>query len=207
MTPTQIDYLRDLAIDNLPRAKADRDQINRYGGNTDSFYLKLTYTSTMVLSKAGTTAIEFAAARMLESVCLLQLTLSKTQRADTLHNLTEAANNLCLHLDLTIVWLAASPLPEVQPAAAQPTATPALSLSIAGTWLSTKQAALVLGVSEQTMRRWASQQSGSIQPDSQLSGRHHRWSGDKILEVLKGQTKTISNSSNVHQLHKIKPNR
>lgn len=205
MTPTQIDYLRDLAINNLPRAGADREQINRYGGDTASFYLKLAYTSTMVLSKAGTTAIEVAAARMLESVCLLQLALSKTQRADTLHNLTEAANNLCLHLDLTIAWLAAYPLPEAPPTAIATPALP-LPLSIAGTWLSTKQAAQVLGVSEQTMRRWASEQSGSIQPDSQLSGRHHRWSGDKILEVLKGHTKTISNSSNVYQLHKISLN-
>ena len=205
MTPTQIDYLRDLAINNLPRAKADREQINRYGGDTASFYLKLTYTSTMVLSKASTTAIEFSSARMLESVCLLQLTLSKTQRADTLHNLTEAANNLCLHLDLTIAWLAAPPLPEVQPTAIATPALP-LPLSIAGTWLSTKKAALVLGVSEQTMRRWASEQSGSIQPDSKI-GLRHRWSGDKILEYLEGPKKTISNSSNVHQLHKIRPNR
>lgn len=176
MTPTQIDFLRDFAIDNLPRAKSDREQI-RIGGN---LYDKLAFTATMVRSKSSTTATEYAAASMLESVCLLQRPLSTKERADTLHNLTSAANDLCLHTGKVIAWLASAAL-ELEPP--EPLPAPALPLpAIAGRWLSTKEAAEFLGFKEQTLRQWASNQSGPIRPNK--VGRRLKWSGDDILKVL-----------------------
>ena len=199
MTPAQIDFLRDFAIDNLPRAQADRVQINRFGGD---LYSRLAGSSLMVRSKAGTTATEYAAANMLESVCLLQQPLPTKSRADTLHHLIDAANTLCLHTGKIITWLAAS---SPEPPSAQPP-PPAQPLpSIAGKWLSTKEAAEFLGFKVQTLRQWASSQSGPIQPTK--VARSLKWSGDKILEVLNGRAKPISNSSNIHQLYKIIPKR
>lgn len=178
MTPTQIDFLRDFAIDNLPRAQANREQTSRFGGN---LYDKLAFTSSMVRGNAGATATEHAAAAVLSSVCLLQRTLSATQRADVLHNLTDAANGLCLHTGKTIAWLGvvAPPEPEHTPA-------PSLPLpSIAGRSLSTQEAAEALGFKEQTLRQWASAQSGPIRPIK--VARRLKWSGDDILAVLKNQ--------------------
>ena len=176
MTPTQIDFLRDFAIDNLPRAKSDREQ-TRIGGN---LFDKLAFTATMVRSKASTTAREHAAATVLESVCLLQQPLSAKERADTLHNLTSAANDLCLHTGKTIAWLGevAPPEPEPQP---EP---PALPLpSIAGRWLSTAEAAQALGFAAQTLRQWNSNESGPIRPVSKIA-RRLKWSGDAILALV-----------------------
>lgn len=176
MTPTQIDFLRDFAIDNLPRAQADREQVNRYGGD---LYSKLAFTAVMVRGKTGTTATEYAAANVVESVCVLQQPLPKKERADTLHNLTSAANDLCLHTGKAIAWLASAAL-EAEPPQLP---APALPLpAIAGRWLSTKEAAEFLGFKEQTLRQWASSQSGPIRPNK--VGRRLKWSGDDILKVL-----------------------
>jgi len=179
MTPTQIDFLRDFAIDNLPRAQADRLHLNRLGG-TD-LYSKLAFTATMVRSKAGTTATEFAAATVLESVCMLQRLLSAKERSDTLHNLTSAVNDLCLHTGKVITWLGViAPEPEpVQPQPALPLA------SIAGRGLSTEEAAQALGFAPQTLRKWASNESGPIRPIK--VARRLKWLGDDILAILKNR--------------------
>ena len=175
MTPTQIDFLRDFAIDNLPRAKSDREQTSRLGGN---LYERLAFTATMARGRAGTTAAEYSAANMLESVCLLQQPLSTKQRSDTLHNLTSAANDLCLHTGKTIAWLGeVAPEPEPKPE------QPALPMpSIAGRSLSTAEAAQALGFAPQTLRQWNSNESGPIRPNK--VARRLKWSGDDILAVL-----------------------
>ena len=181
MTPVQVDFLRDFAIDNLPRAQVDRLHVSRLGG-TD-LYSKLAFTAVMARGRAGTTATEYAAASVLESVCLLQRPLSTKERADTLHNLTSAANDLCLHIRKTIPWLASAALeqepPELPPA-------PALPLpSIAGRSLTTAEAAQALGFAPQTLRQWNSSESGPIRPIK--VARRLRWSGDDILKVLEAR--------------------
>ncbi|MDO8774302.1 MAG: helix-turn-helix domain-containing protein [Burkholderiaceae bacterium] len=140
----------------------------------------------MALGNPGTTATEHAAASVLESVCLLrrQPPLFPKQRTDTLHHLTSAAHALCLHTGKTISWLAeeAQPEPEQQE---PPPPAPARPLpSIAGRWLSTKEAAKALGFAEQTLRQWSSTESGPIRPTR--AGRALRWSGDSILALLRG---------------------
>ena len=190
MTPAQIDFLRDFAIDNLPRAQADRIQVSRKGGD---LYTQLAFTAVMVRGKASTTAIEYAAANVLESVCLLQQSLSTKHRADTLHNLVNAANNLCLQTGTTIPWLAAAVLePELEQAQPAPPAKPLPS--IAGRSFSTSEAAELLGFKEQTLRQWASSQSGPIQPTK--VARRLKWSGDDILAVLRSPfcISTLSNN-------------
>lgn len=182
MTPAQIDFLRDFAIDNLPRAKLVRANISRTGGN---LYDQLAFSSVMALANPGTTAAEHAAASVLESVCLLrrqQSPLFPNQRADKLHHLTAAAHALCLHTGKTITWLGEAAPPE--PAQEQPPAPAKPLPSIAGRWLSTKEAAGALGFAEQTLRSWASTETGPIRPTR--AGRALRWSGDSILALLRG---------------------
>lgn len=180
MNQTRIDYLRDFAIENLPRAKADREQINRFGSTSADLYSRLALTAVMERAKAGTTAVAYAAANVLESVCLLSTTLSKKERVDTLHNLTDAANGLCLHAETIIPWLG---LPEPEPdAPPAPAPQQPLPLSIAGTFLSTAQAAEVMGYQPQTLRQWSSNQNGPVQPT--LIGRRLRWPGDDILALM-----------------------
>ena len=180
MTSAQIEFLRDFAIDNLPRAQADREQANSYGGD---LYNKLAFTAVMVRSKSGATATEFAAANILESVCLLRQSLSAKQRSDTFDSLTSAANDLCLHAGQSISWLASAAL---EPEPDQEPPTPAkLLTSITGKWLSTKEAAQALGFAEQTLRQWAAKETGPLRPNK-VAGRL-KWSGDDILAVLRNR--------------------
>jgi hypothetical protein len=182
MTPAQIDYLRDFAITHLPRAQADRQQANQYGGD---LYSRLLHTAVMVRGKAGTTAAEFAAANVLESVCLLQPPAPKNQeRVVVLHNLTRAANDLCLHTGSTIEWLTqAAPLePDLEPVTAPPTPLPTI---VAGQWLPTREAAKFLGKKPQTLTSWSSTQKGPLRP-SKVGG-NLLWSGDEILAILKNR--------------------
>jgi hypothetical protein len=58
MNQLQIDSLRDLAIEYLPRAQTDREQIKKVGGTFADFYRRLAFTSVMVRSNAGITAVE-----------------------------------------------------------------------------------------------------------------------------------------------------
>lgn len=189
MTPAQIDSLRDLAIAHLPRAQSDRAQAQRYGGSASDFYRRLAVTAAMVRGTAGSTAIECASAKVLEAVCLLSLNrdepLTTTQRAATLDNLVAAANELCALSGSVVTWLADRPVtPEPIEEAAKPLPVQSAP-AIAGRFLTTKEAAKALGVAEQTLRGWASQEGGPIRPSGKV-GRHNRWSGDEILALLKG---------------------
>jgi hypothetical protein len=191
MNQTQIDYLREFAIDNLPRAQADRAQVNRYGGTHADLNIKLAGTATMVRGKAGTTAIEFAAANVLETVAILQAEreppLSKPDRVKLHERLTTDAKELCILTDKSLSWLDAmpsTPEPEDEPPA------PAIQIplpSIAGRWLSTEEAAEVMGFAVQTLRMWSSTETGPIRPTK--INRRLKWSGDEILALLSRKKK------------------
>jgi Helix-turn-helix domain len=195
MQTLQIHSLRDLAIDNLPRAKADRDQIKRYGGTFDDLYRRLFHTSIMVRGNAGTTAVEYAAANVLESVSLLCIgpeedakPLTTSDRTNILRNLVANAKELCSLTGQVIPWLDALPTtPDPEPTAHREPSnqSPLPSPSIAGRFLTTKDAATVLGYSEQTLRKWSSTESGPLSP--RKAGRKLLWSGDEILTLLKNK--------------------
>jgi predicted DNA-binding transcriptional regulator AlpA len=185
MTPTQIDSLRDLAIEHLPRAKADRAQIQRFSGTPTDFYSRLAHTAVMVRANASATALECAAANVLEAVALLCMQreepLTRKERDDTLGRLAAAAKELCALTGTAFPWLASVASPEPEEEAPAPV-KPQPLLSIAGRFLTTKEAAKALGYAEQTLRGWASTEGGPIRP-SKL-GRQNRWSGDEILALL-----------------------
>jgi predicted DNA-binding transcriptional regulator AlpA len=189
MNQLQIDSLRDLAIAHLPRANADREQINRYGGTHADFHRRLAVTAVMVRAKAGTTAVEYAAANVLETVSLLSgehdEALSHPIRTGLLQKLTRDAQELCALTGKVVSWLdalPATPVPEREEESPAPAALTPLP-SIAGRFLSTKEAAEVLGYKEQTLRQWASNEAGPIRPVKKV-GRHNRWAGDEILALM-----------------------
>lgn len=195
MKQLQIDYLRDFAIDHLPRAKADSDQFSRYGGTESDFYRKLAFTSVMVQGKPTAPAIEIAAARVLSSISLLRSEreepLPRDERADILSRLTSDAQELCALTGKQIPWLDSiktPPEPEEQterevPQAQAPAPSPQ---SIAGKLLTVNQAAEKLGLKPATLRKWAREQRGSLLPSVQI-GRQYRYSGDEVLALMQSE--------------------
>lgn len=190
MNQLQIESLRDIAISHLPRAEADREQARRFGSTHADFYRALAVTSVSMRSKSATTACEYAAANVLETICLLcgelETPLSKTVRTTLLEKLVRDAKELCTLTGDVVTWL--DSLPALPPAAqeeeAPAPATAQATTSIAGRFLSTREAAQELGVAEQTLRRWASEESGPIRPSAKVGGTL-RWSGEEILKLLK----------------------
>lgn len=189
MTPLQIDTLRDFAIDHLPRARADRERANKYSCSPTDFYNVLATTAVMVRSKPTTTATEYSAANVLETVAILHAKrtepLSKSEHCRLVARLAADAKELSMLAGRTFPWLDLVPsTPEpvdepTEPAMQKPTP------SIAGRFLTTKEAAQVLGRSEQTLRAWASKQSGPIQPSR--VGKLLSWSGDGILLLMQNK--------------------
>ncbi len=189
MKQFQIENLRDFAIEHLPRAQADKEQVDRYGGTAADLNNRLAVTATMVRGKAPA-GIERVAANILESVTLLcadrnEVPISKAERASLLQSLASEAQDLCTLTGKVIPWLASLPtVPEPEPEqeeASAPTIQKPMP-KIGGSFLTTKEAAEVLGYKEQTLRAWASNESGPIQPIRTM-GRHLRWSGDDILAL------------------------
>lgn len=195
MNQLQIDSLRDLAIEHLPRAQADREQIKRYGGSHADLYRKLAVTAVVVRAKAGTLAIEFAAANVLDTVTLLCLEreepLLSSTRIELMYRLTKDAKELCALTGKTIAWLdllATPPEPAPPEEVEEATAQSPPSFPLAGRLLSTREAAQVLGYAPQTLRKWASDESGPIRPIKK-AGAHNRWSGDEILALMASKFK------------------
>jgi len=178
MNQTQIDFLRDFAIDHFPRAKAIREQS---ASTQEDFYNRLNFAAVMERARPGTTAVVYAAADVLESVCLLATDLEKKDRIAVLSRLTDAAHALCFHTGQVIDWLG-NPSPEPdEDDPAPPLAKPLPS--IAGKFLSTKETAAYLGKKPQTLTSWSSKQNGPLRP-SKVGG-NLLWSGDEILALLK----------------------
>lgn len=193
MNQLQIDSLRDFAIEHLPRAKADREQVNRFGLSHEALYIRLAGITVSVRAKASTTAIEFAAANVLDCVSMLCLVqeppLTTSQRTNVLGRLAKEAKELCSLTGKTIAWLDAVPASPEPEEPEDKTPAPAAPIqnqipSIAGRFLTTAEAAKALGIAEQTMRKWASTETGPVRPSSKV-GKTHRWSGDEILAHLR----------------------
>jgi hypothetical protein len=188
----EIEALRDFAIENLPRAQADREQVSRFGLPVEDLYIRLAATAAFVRARAGTTAVEYAAANVLETVCLLRAErdekLPKATHTALLGRLTRDALQLCTLTGKQIPWLDAMPAaPEPEEENEEETQpTPATHFppprSIRGRWLSTKEAAEVLAFEPQTLRNWASRQTGPIRPTK--FGNRNKWSGNEIADYL-----------------------
>jgi hypothetical protein len=186
VTSHQIDWLRDLAIQHLPRAQADRNQSSRFGLTEDMLYAKLYVTCVMVRGKAGVPVLEATAAEVLESVAILRRPepIEAGERAALLRRLMERGAALrkltgTMTLDAGDEEHEPVPVPVAEPSHG---VAPVAASSIAGRHLTTKEAAAYLHVAEQTMRAWASQDRGPIRPSR--AGRKLLWSGDELLAHL-----------------------
>lgn len=188
MNTLQIDSLRDMAIDYLARARADRETATTHA----DLYRRLYVTSVMMRGKPGTTAVEYAACNVLETVSLLRTAhdepLTTQKRASLMSQLAAEVRELCTLTERTApAWLADVPAEPVKaeiddrPTPA-PIALPAPT--IAGRLLSTKEAAAVLGYKEQTLRQWASTESGPIRPLRNGQRSKLLWSGDEIQRLM-----------------------
>lgn len=194
MKKHELDALRDFAIEHLPAAQRQRQLAKRFGGGTDEYYRALFVVTVQTQGSVTVSSIEERAARLLEQLMLLALENGYKGIENTI---IAAANDLASLTCTTIPWLPTSldePSFELK---AEPIAEPktepthrlarSRNISIAdlvpGTLLTTEQAASALGRKPNTLRTWASKQTGDIQPASKV-GREHRWLTDDILALL-----------------------
>jgi hypothetical protein len=168
MDQVKLTALRDFAIQHFPRAQTVSTSLP-----AGDYQRTLYGFAALVTAKAPAT--ELVAAHLLQTVMRLQIEwpeegkLSPYQRQLVEHEAVEAASELCTLTGTTIPWLAsafAAPVrasaPEPQPAAPPP--APARPVLQPGPNQTTEDAARYLGVKPQTMREWAMNQSGPLQP-------------------------------------------
>jgi hypothetical protein len=192
MESIKLTALRDFGVAHLPRAQRARDQKHP---TQDAYHLALYGIAVLTLASATATAIERAAA------CLIQLTMSLSinwekenhltgrQRYDLSHQAITAAKDLCTLTDKSPNWLddamtyAPPPAFEVQPEH-QPSKR--LAAPLPGINLTTKEAAEYLNVREQTMHMWSSTDSGPLRP-IKSGTRRLQWPSNEVLRIMQGK--------------------
>jgi hypothetical protein len=193
MKKYELDALRDFAIEHLPAAQRQREKAQRFGMDLVGYCQALAVAAMLTQASATISAIESRAARLLEQLMLLALDHGYEGIENTI---SKAAHELASLTCTTIPWL---PTPQDEPSI-EPKAQPKVetetepaqrltrrhNISIAdlvpGDMLTTEQAASALGRKPNTLRTWASKQTGDIQPAFQI-GREHRWRADDILAL------------------------
>lgn len=164
--------------------------------------MALAHEAVLVRSRSATTAVEYAAANLLEAVMLIccerEAKLTADERRRTLLQVVATAKELCELTGRVMPWLDVADIPTIEPAPAKPARTQAArnlpppvaadqqrntGCIYAGKWLTTKDAAEALGRESQTLRDWKSKQKGPLQP-TKVGGRL-MWSGDAICELLR----------------------
>lgn len=188
MEQVKLSALRDFAIKHFPRAQtvattlpADDYQRTLYG--------------FAALASANSPATEMIAAHLLQTVLRLQIEwpaegkMSSYQRQQVEQEAVEAAAELCTLTGTAIPWLASAlatptpapvPAPVLTPAPAPAVPRPALQ---PGPNQTTEDAARYLGVKPQTMRAWASTDSGPLQPV--ILGRRNGWPTSKLERLAR----------------------
>lgn len=194
MKKYELDALRDFAIEHLPAAQRQREKAQRFGMNADGYCRALTVAAMLTQASATVSAIEDRAARLLEQLMLLALDHGYEGIEGTI---IDAAHDLASLTSTTIPWLPdrqeiphsvhrVEPQAEPQMEPTHPQAGPR-SFSVAdlfpGQLLTTEQAASALGRRPNTLRTWASKETGDIQPACKV-GREHRWSADDIIALI-----------------------
>ena len=181
--------LRDLAIEHLPRAQKIRTQSKLL--SEDQYHYAL-YGATLNLG-SGVSASEIAAADLLRSVLRLLIDwpegdkLIARQRQLLEEQVISEAATLSMLTSSPIPWLPTAPAElvatslerEPQPQPAQPSKR----LPQEGELLSTRQAAELLGISEQYMRVWASEDNGPIRPIK--GGSRNKWLSTDVLRLMR----------------------
>lgn len=189
MKQLYLDALRDIAIEHIPKAQAALLQAK--GRPKDYLCLSLYGTTVSVLATAATPAKEQAAARLLQYVMQLSFSgddnkLTAVERKRVEGYAIAAAHELCTLTERTIPWLPAAlaeaPEPEAPPA---PTiqAAPQITLPPPGINLTTQEAARLLNRADQTLRGWASKDSGPLRP-IRCGTKRLAWSSDDIRKLI-----------------------
>lgn len=180
--------LRDFAIQHLPRAQ-------KVSPSMPAHQYQLTLYGVTALISPTAPAIQQAAATLLRSTLTLLIEwdddgrLTPAQRHATEQQAIQDATELCTLTGHTIPWLPAlSALPEPTPASPpapppqQPAPTvPPLPLLQPGETQTTKVAAKYLGVTEQTMRSWVSNDNGPLVPVKQ--GTRNGWPTAELVRL------------------------
>jgi len=170
MEQIKLSALRDFAIQHFPRAQTVKT------GLPAGDYQRTLYGFAALVS-ANAPATETVAAHLLQTVLRLQIEwpaedkLSPYQRQQAEHEAVQAASELCTLTSVAIPWLASAlatpaplPVPSSVPIATIPAPASARPALQPGPNQTTEDAARYLGVKPQTMREWASKDSGPLRP-------------------------------------------
>lgn len=209
MNNAQIDNLRDMAIEYLPRAQIVRKQANLYG-DKGNYYRALYHIAVSVGGDFKVAAEEGVAAKILYVVCLLRNedawdeSIPSSKRKDLLEELVMYAKELCMLTGRAIPWLEELPSTPLQESEAEgekvegkkepPAALHKRIESIAGRFLTTREAAYWLSKTEQTLREWRTYDkggvgSGDLNPFIPEGSNRLLWSGDEIISYLNKKKK------------------
>lgn len=191
MDQIYLDALRDIAIEHIARAQQDRTQAIQYGQSRNTFHLSLAHTALSTLSKGGTTAVEYAAACLLNSVIVLSIEpdkkITEKQHNAMVFRVIESAKELCTLTGKDIQWLdsTSEDLSEPETSIEVPTPHPAIKPPVnlsPGTILTTEEAARFLKRKPQTLRSWASKENGPLSPIR--NGRSLAWPSNEIIRLM-----------------------
>ncbi|WP_373991622.1 helix-turn-helix domain-containing protein [Duganella sp. BuS-21] len=196
MEAIKLTALRDFAVDHLPRAQQTRKQKH---ATTDDYHYALYGAAILALASATATAVEQAAAQLLR----LTMSLSINWEADKFptarrryelgHQAIASAGDLCKLTDTSLPWLTDAMTHEAPPPAPpEPEAAPlppllALGLAplVPGIALTTAEAAAYLKCHPQTLRNWASNGTGPLQPTR--TGNRLYWQSVDVLRATTGK--------------------
>jgi predicted DNA-binding transcriptional regulator AlpA len=176
MNSLQMESLRDFAIEHLPRAQKIREQAKKFGGVNDG----LSHVAVMALGSPTSTAIERAAAALLEPVVLY---LIGNTTADVIAWAVNSANDLCMLTGRVIPWLdAAISEPPLPPPMTTPVVLEDSGLK-PGTNCTTAEAAKALMMKSQTLFGWSSNETGPIRP-IRIGKRRIVWSSNEVIALI-----------------------
>lgn len=186
--------LRDFAIQHLPRAQ-------RVPQSMPAHQYQLTLYGVTALISPTAPAVQQAAAHLLRTALTLLIEwdddgrLTPEQRHATEQQAIQDATELCALTGHTIPWLPAlTALPPVAPPVPppqQPASTvPPPPLLQPGETQTTKVAAKYLGVTEQTMRSWVSNDNGPLRPVKQ--GTRNGWPTAELVRLKQSGWKSRS---------------
>jgi hypothetical protein len=184
----KVTALRDFAIDHLPRAQ----KVSR-AMPPDQFHTTL-YGLTALISPTAP-ASQQAAAELLQTVLSLliewgdDVKLTTDQRRFAERGAIQQATELAALTGHVISWLPTLPSTVEPVQQATPASAPLAAASEAspqpaqlhGKTQTTKVAAKFLGVTEQTMRTWASKDNGPLVPIKH--GRRNGWLTEDLIRI------------------------
>lgn len=178
MEPIKLAALRDFAIHHFPRAQTVKTSL------PPDLYQRTLY-GFAALVPANASAIEQAAAHLLQTVLGMSIEWEDTKGQLSDQQAVQAATELCTLTGHTIPWLAetsATLAPVAASPVIEPPPPPERPLLQPGPTQTTEDAARYLGVTPQYMRVWASEGDGPISPVKQ--GIRNGWPTADLIRLV-----------------------